>query len=752
MSITHLPYLFAFDLVSPAMLGWLAAAVAPLVIHMWSRRRYREMTFAAMEYLLAAFQQSRRRMRFEQWLLLLIRTLLVVLVVAAVAEPFFQRTGLTFVPGVRAHRVLVIDGSFSMGFSPTGKTRFERAKELARQIVEESPRGDGFTLVLMSDPPRTVVGNPVFEPRHLLPVIDDLRLPHATADLEGTLVEVQRVLSAARREHPRLGSEEVYFLTDLGRVGWAPDRAPVSQTAVSQTAVSQTAAAGVKARCRNLFKRLAESATLVVVDVGQMGAENVAVTAARTSEPFATAAGSFGIEADVKNFGRRRRNRQPVELVVDGRRVDEVRVDLDAGSEESVAFTHRFDAPGDHMIEIRAPGDQLDVDNHRFLAMPVKASIRVLLIDGHPSGEAFGSATDFLVYALAPGLGGPDPLPVRPDVLPESALLETDLSRYDCLFLVNVAQFTTSEAQSLNTYLRGGGSLVFFLGDRVLADRYNRILGDRRGQGVGLLPARLGDVVSKSQNRIDPLDYRHEIVWAFRGNERAGLLTTPVRTWFRLTIPRGSPSKVALALDDGSPLIVERSVHRGRVVLVATSADVSWTDMPILPSYLPIVQEILAFAVRGQFRDRNLLVGQSIGSTLGRPAGETSLVIHTPDGRRVPIRAKSDSDETVWSYSDTAISGIYTAEFGPPITTREAFALNVDPVESDLKKLSPEDFKEVWPEVPFVHQTNWRQADDQPIGPVGRPGRLAKTLLYAVLALLFIETYLARRFGYHASG
>ena len=52
--------------------------------------------------------------------------------------------------------MLVIDGSFSMGYRPGDKTRFERAKEIASRIVEESRQGDGFTLVLMSEPPRVV--------------------------------------------------------------------------------------------------------------------------------------------------------------------------------------------------------------------------------------------------------------------------------------------------------------------------------------------------------------------------------------------------------------------------------------------------------------------------------------------------------------------------------------------------------------------------------------------------------------------
>ena len=35
---------------------------------------------------------------------------------------------------------------------------------------------------------------------------------------------------------------------------------------------------------------------------------------------------------------------------------------------------------------------------------------------------------------------------------------------------------------------------------------------------------------------------------------------------------------------------------------MATSADASWTAMPMWPSYVPIVQELLMFAVRGNCR------------------------------------------------------------------------------------------------------------------------------------------------------
>jgi len=723
--------LVAFSVLSPAMLGWLAAAVIPLLIHLWSRRRYREMSWAAMEYLLAALHSSRRRLRMEQWLLLAIRTLLVVLIVLAVAEPAFQRSGFALVTGEPTHRVLVIDGSFSMAYKATDKSRFEQAKELATRIVEESPHGDGFTLVLMSSPPKVIVGTPVFEPPGILQELENLRLPHTTLDLAATLAKVEELLQAARREHPRLTREEVYFLTDLGRTGWAPDTT-----------------AATDSRTRAL--RLAETANLVLIDLGQPDAENTAITELHAGQTFATPNRDVQFEVQVKNFGRQARNRQAVELLVDGRRAKQQNVDLAAGAEAKVSFAYRFETPGNHVLEARLTSDALDIDNHRYLAMPVKPAIQVLCLDGRPSGKPLEGAAGLLALALAPQGDSQGRATVHPDVLPESALSESDLGRYDCIFLANVAQFTSSETKVLDAYLRNGGSLVFFLGNQVIADSYNRHLAGLLPGQPRILPAQLGEVVAKKQFRLDPLDYAHPIVQAFRGQEKAGLLTTPVHQYIKLLVPKKSKAKVALRLGDGSPLIVEEPIHRGRVILVATSADTSWTLMPLWPSYVPIVQELLAYAIGGQIEQRNLRVGDPLGGTLPIPAGEVPLTLHLPDGRNEQLRLTSEGTYGTWTYADPSLSGIYTAQFAPPLTQQEIYAVNVDTAESDLTHLTADELSdEVWPGVRYVHQTTWEDLADQPSTHPSRRNGLPKGLLYGVLGLLLAETFIAWRFGHH---
>jgi hypothetical protein len=48
----------AFGFVSPAVLGWLALGAIPVLIHWLFRRRYREVTWGAMQFLHAAVRKQ----------------------------------------------------------------------------------------------------------------------------------------------------------------------------------------------------------------------------------------------------------------------------------------------------------------------------------------------------------------------------------------------------------------------------------------------------------------------------------------------------------------------------------------------------------------------------------------------------------------------------------------------------------------------------------------------------------------------
>lgn len=331
------PPLLAFGFENLPMLGWLAAAAAPLLIHLFTRRKHRETNWAAMDFLLAAVKRRARRIRLEQLLLLLLRTLAIATVVIAVAEPYVERAGAIFNPGGNTHRVLVFDCSYSMAYKSNDRTRFDQAKEWARQIVAHAVPGDGFTLVQMADPPRIVVSTPAFESEPIRREIENLELLHTGADVPKTLSEVRKLIETARRDCPRLAHTEVYFFSDMQRGSWMP-------------ASGSAARADVASRAADL----ASLARLHVINLGQPDADNLAITDLQLHAPFVSVGRSVNLSTTLHDFGHEARKKQTVDLVVNGRAAGKQYVDVPAGGDATVLFNFRFETPGEHAVEIRA--------------------------------------------------------------------------------------------------------------------------------------------------------------------------------------------------------------------------------------------------------------------------------------------------------------------------------------------------------------------------------------------------------------
>src|SRR5438045_7470731 len=81
-------YLLAFGF-GAAAFAWVGLGLIsiPIIIHILNRRRFKTVTWAAMEFLLRAMRKNRRRLEFEQLLLLATRCLVVFLFALALARP-----------------------------------------------------------------------------------------------------------------------------------------------------------------------------------------------------------------------------------------------------------------------------------------------------------------------------------------------------------------------------------------------------------------------------------------------------------------------------------------------------------------------------------------------------------------------------------------------------------------------------------------------------------------------------------------
>jgi hypothetical protein len=748
---------------NPIMLGWLAAASAPLIIHLLNRRKYREAPWAAMQYLLAAIKKNARRVQLEQWLLLALRTLLIALVVVAIAEPGLREAGIVTTTAERTHRIIVLDGSFSMDYKPTGvDSYFRQAGKLAERIVDQSREGDGYSLVLLGTPSRTVIGLPLFRRDAFPPILAELVQPHGAGDLTQCLNEVDRVIASAKEQFPQIKRREVYFLTDLSRRTW-------SSAAGSTGSPDPTAdpVAEFQARC----ERWGPGTTVGLVDVGLDSAENVCIADLASDEPYAVVGVPVNVRAVVRNHGKARRTALTAVLRLDGRKIDERTFDVDPGAEVTVAFDAATEEvprePGQLVYEVDVTHDRLELDDRRRLALEVKPSLRVLVV--HEAGpndeESFGLESLETAIRLKPGAEGAGAAAVEVELDTDDVLQRRDLAEFDCVFLVGVRRFTPAGVGVLHNYVRGGGGLVWMLGSRVDAAHYDALLaaGDLR-----VLPARLGPVVTEPQYKLNPLKYEHRLISEFRGQDKGNLLNTPVYRYYRLQRIEGSKARTALEFlnESKDPFIVSESFGLGRSLMVATGVERSWTTLPLSPGFVPLVQEMLSYASGGRTSADAALVGEPIAGVFPRKSAAAQVQVTPPQpgdeatgGSHPPAASggRTHFAEVVpqgelyrWTYSDTTLAGTYRIAVRDDPSASRSYVVNVDPSESDLTKLSPARFTEKsWTGVRFVYANELQDFSDPAptFVVVGDANPIHRWLLMTALAAALAESWLAGRIG-----
>jgi Aerotolerance regulator N-terminal/von Willebrand factor type A domain len=732
------PFVFAFlgGFANLPLLGGLAAASIPIILHLLNRRRFREERWAAMRFLLAAIRRNQRRIRVEQWLLLAVRTLLLILLVLAMAKPFLDNGALPILAGQRTHRVIVLDGSLSMGHVTTDATRFDQAKELAAKLIKTARKGDAVSILLMADPPKVVVKEPSANHAEVLKELADVTLPHGGTDLAATLSALDRVLDSSD-----ISQKDVVFISDLQTASWRVRRG------------------GEEALKRAIAKLESRKPSLgtAVIDLGAAGDTNRAVVDLKIGSPIVTPAmvPTPSITVTVREFGREAPEGARVQLLIDGQVGPEKIVYPRRGEDATATFLHDFGAPGDHVVEAVIGDDPLKLDNHRWLAIPVRESLRALLVDGDPKADQpFHGETDFLAVALNPEVDSSStPSTIRSEVIPESRFASTDLTPYDVVVLCNVAQVTDREVSSLESFLKQGGGVVVFGGNQVMADNYNRLLF---AGGKGILPAEIlqtvgGPETNATPFQFKPLGFRHAIVREFAGQPEsvaASLTGVNTTTFHKLRLPPNSNAETALAFENDDPAVIEAPRHRGTVIQVATTADRDWTTWPLHKSYPPIMEKVVFQAASGRMNERNVRVGQAFDQALPPAAGAAAATVRRPDGRDRVVKLQTGADVSRFFFEGTDLSGLYQVKIGPPLRTETSFAANPDPIESDPAKLDRAGLMEATPGWSFDYFNNTKNLLHDATA-VTRRGELQRPFLWAVLALLIVESILAWWFGHH---
>ena len=629
---------------NPLFLFGLLAAGIPIIIHLFTRRRPREVLFPSLEFLSEVNQSEIRRLRLKQWLLLLLRTLAIATLALAMARPAVKGA-LGLKSGAAASVVVLVDQSGSMGAAapgadPRGGTLLAEARRVVEDLLATLGPQDELLLVPYDRSAHPVTPRASSDVGRMRAAAQALAPTAATTDHRRAL---EYAAAALRQSHAL--NRELFWISDFQAAGLARGAGtPPGGTPGAPGPADLAAPDGPWAESRVYLVPLAprNRANVGLSDAALAPTESeVALTVSALA--FNAAAGDLAVEV--------RDAEGDAEL---GRGF----LDLPERGEASTLLPLARVPDQGGVVSI--PDDVLALDNHRVFAAGRAGTIQVLLReDGGPS------ALRLALEAGAPASG------IALEAVDGTALAMR-LPEADALVLNDLERIGSAELQAVLDFYRGGGSVFVVLGSRADAAFWNGSLLRELGAGTlgGPQPPAAG-----AAWRLMRVAAGHPVLAGFAARPGEPLSTARFEAIRAFVAAPGA--RRLLEFDRAHPALIEAP----HALVFAASLDPGLSDFPVSGAYLPLLHQAVKVLGRGTAAS-----SLTPGERYSAPAGTGTWRVEDDLGREIPTELVAERGATRLLSAPLERPGLYRVLQAGAV--RSTFAVNPDPRESDLAAIS----------------------------------------------------------------
>ncbi len=624
----------------------LACVALPILIHILLRRRRKPIAWGAMKFLLEAYRQQRRRVRFEQFLLLASRCLLIALLALAVGKPVLGGAS-GGGPGART-LILAIDNSITSSLTSDRTMAFDTLKDQAKSLVNEldASRGDRVALIALASPVEALVREPTLDHASVLAALTSLDPVESRADFTGLGPLAASMVGTEQTHRVVLGVVSEF------RAGSADTNSVLSRVELENATLDLVATPPSVVSAGNTSIGSLEAASGVLIAKASSLGEQVASTSVRV---------------DLRRSGQALQESATIRLRVSARQLwpsigatsgtSERLVRFDAGQEQQSVVvpldlrrtieggTGGSGSAGRGVVAIRVEIDRdtLEADNAAETIVEIRDKVRVGLVGqpGRADGVGAFHSEDWIAAALAPLDDGT----IRTRSTEEMEIVRLDASRdigsasalggLDAVIITEPHRLSTASWGWIRTALDRGafvlvmppaGETVHTWSDAMMSSLGVswQIAREAEGLGEGDAGLRLatgpkaGEILSGISSELEEL-------------------VGPVTVRRALPLLGASASGDAvLTLSDGTAWLVmgvanaerasESNASRGVVAYLASAPVMEWTDLPARSLMVALFQDLVRQGVGRGLSNRPVVAGESFRA----PANTTELRLVQP--------------------------------------------------------------------------------------------------------------------------
>lgn len=586
--------------------------------------------FTSLRWLQSSQHRLSRRIRWHQVLLFLLRAAILTLLVLAAARPVLLGRG----SDESVQRFVIVDAGRAMQVQDrNAPPPLERARELGTRLLDRAMPGRPVSAIIAGNAPRAT--GPLTEvPGRYENSLNRLRADGTETPVSSAL----RLIPPLQRNRETPDRIQLDILTANLAAGW------------NQTDIA------------DFMREIEVPVTVRIVDLSPRAPRNAWIASADIFE------GRGGAPHQI----RVRLNAVGDKAMTRTLRISGIRGIPDASRNITLHHgepaTEIFEVPGIANLENQVaaislePSDMLPDDDRYWLPLNPRGRLSILLVAPEPTRVRERSPAFHLRTALdtlSESRPGRFRLNERtPAELDRDAVLESDL-----VFLVDPREISDVALESLRKRVSEGSGLMIFPGPETDTEFYNRALHTPLQPSEGLASRPLGEITNPGAEgnrvRLSGLHWEHPLLSPFMDPAYGDISLAGFRAYRNLPDPETPVRDSILAtFPDNTPALLETRFGAGRVLLLNSTANDSWSDFPRRKGFLPFIDGVISHLAG--FLDRNALrVGEPLRIPQPAEAQPETLQFLDPGNTPLPFEALSQGGRDFIRIDAVATPGVY---------------------------------------------------------------------------------------------
>jgi len=613
-------------LFAPWFLAGLAGLALPFYLHLLKKQTRTPKAVSSLMLYESRTQSSTRHRRLRYFLLLALRLAVLLLLVLAFANPFINRNTATLASNRLV--LLVVDNSFSM----RAGTRLADAQAAALSVL--SGKGAARAQVAEFGSQLRVITQPIEDQAALRAAVEAIR----PGDGHGNFGELSRAVRAmAETVHTPI---ELHVFSDMQRGDLA---ATFSDMAL---------AANVKLVTHAVVTKAQPNWTVEQVEApGQVWGKD---------------AKPVPVQAVIAGYGTPAAQRT-VSLIVNGKTTATKTVAVPANGRANVEFPSLVVPYGFSRCEVAIDGaDGFPADDQRRFAVERSDPQKALLIHNYTDnrsplyvGAALTAAAQsaFLLESI---------------IVNEAA--DRQPANYAFIILSDLNSLPSMLENALTGYVRSGGSLLIAAGTTAGARSQIPIFGAKvvDARDYNRAPDRFMGVGSS--------DSSYPTVAKAGG-------WPGVKFFYALDVDPGD-ARVIVRLSDQTPLLLEKRIGEGRVVLFTSGLDNLTNDFPLHPAFVPFIEQTARYLAGSERQGGARTVDAYLELRNAKERGQ-GVEVTDPEGKR-PLTLSEAASAQSFQLTEAGYYQLRLAD-----GRQDEVGVNPDSKESNLDVI-PGDVLALW--------------------------------------------------------